>query len=337
MRILIINLNWLGDVLFSTPLIRCLKKKFPHSYLASLLPERCFPVLEGNPYINELISIDDRKERARGIDLSSLKILRKGKFDISLHLHRSFSRQLLAYLAGIKCRIGYPQKFKGVLLTEKILLPTNVLHRALYYFHIGSCLGITYDGEGCDFYLEEDDFKEAENILEREGLKKGNYLVLHPAGNWPAKRWPVLYWSQLSDLISDKIGFKVVITGSAQDKYLGDDIKFKAKIKQGLINLAGRTTIKGFSALLKFSSLLISGDSSPLHIAYALGVPVVGIYGPTSPQITGPFGKGKAFIIRKDVGCKIPCYVTNCEFNYRCMKEISPQRVFEEGILSLLR
>jgi lipopolysaccharide heptosyltransferase II len=335
MKILIINVNWLGDVLFSTPLIRCLKKKYPSSYIGCLLPERCFPILTMNPNVDKLIPIDEKKERGVKFDFSVVKELKKYKFDISLHLHRSFSRRMLAFLSEIQERIGYSIKLKGFLLTKKIELPSKNFHRAMYYFHLGEVLGIEYDQKGCDFYLSNEDLDYMKKLLKENKIKEKEYIVLNPGGNWIPKRWPTTYWAKLADLIQKNVNKRVIISGSNSDVLLAN--KIKSKMDSNPIIFVGKTNLKQLGVLFKLSHFLISADTFPLHLAYALSTPVIGLYGPTSPKITGPFGKGKAIIVKKDVGCKIPCYIKKCNLNYKCMTSITPELVYEEAVSKFIQ
>ncbi|MCK9604707.1 MAG: glycosyltransferase family 9 protein, partial [Candidatus Omnitrophica bacterium] len=137
-RILIFNVNWLGDVLFSTATIRNVRRNYPESYIACIIPSRCYPILKGNPYLDEVI-IFDEKDRHKGIlaKLNFISMLKNKKFDTVFLLHRSFSRALICRLAGIEQRIGYNTKKRSFLLTKKINMPKqDSLHRIDFYLNV---------------------------------------------------------------------------------------------------------------------------------------------------------------------------------------------------------
>ena len=136
-RILIINVNWLGDVLFSTPFIRAIRKKFPTSYIACMVVQRCKPMLELNPNIDEIIIYDeDSGYRSILGKIRLIKFLRFKRFDAAFILHRSFTRALIAFLSGIKRRIGYNAKKRKILLTDAVKLPSRDIHKVDYFLNI---------------------------------------------------------------------------------------------------------------------------------------------------------------------------------------------------------
>ena len=151
-------------------------------------------------------------------------------------------------------------------------------------------------------------------------------VIIKPGGNWPLKRWPGEKWARLSDRLNEYYKGKIVITGATKDVRLAEDIA--SLMKTSSIIAAGKTSLKELGALCKEAELFISNDSGPLHIALSQKVKVIALFGPTSAQITGPYGQGKYAIIQKDVGCTIPCYNLACGDN-RCMKAITIEDVLK--------
>ena len=163
-RILIFNVNWLGDVLFSTAVIRNIRRNFPESFIACIIPSRCYPVLKGNPHLDEII-IFDEKDRHKGLfaRLAFIRNLKKKKFDTVFLLHRSFSRALICRLAGIKQRIGHYTKKRAFLLTEKIIPPErDSLHRIDYYLDVIEKAGLRVEDRYLDFYFTAEDEEQAD-------------------------------------------------------------------------------------------------------------------------------------------------------------------------------
>jgi lipopolysaccharide heptosyltransferase II len=330
-KILIFNVNWLGDVLFSTAAIRNIRRNYPSSFIACIIPSRCYPVLKGNPHLDELI-IFDEKERQRST-LSKLRfaqLLKSKKFDIVFLLHRSLTRALICRLARIPRRVGYYTKKRGFLLTKKIAsVPRDTLHRIDYYLNIIEKAGLKVEDRYLEFFIDDNDLRFVAEFLNKKSISKDDFLVaINPGGNWLPKRWPPEYWAILADKLIAEFHARVIITGSHSDiataRKIGDLMKEKPIIASGIFNL------KQLGALCKRLDLFITADTGPLHIANAVGTKrIIALFGPTSPEITGPYPLKNVAILSKDVGCKIPCYVVKCKDN-RCMKAITSDEVIEQ-------
>ncbi|MFN7169656.1 MAG: lipopolysaccharide heptosyltransferase II [Candidatus Omnitrophota bacterium] len=328
-RRLIVNVNWLGDVLFSTPVIRAVSRKFPDAFISCMLVRRCKEILEGNPYLNELIIYDEEGKHASLLGkLQFISLLRSKKFDEVYLLHRSLTRTLLTALAKIPVRCGYVTKKRRLFLTERIELPAGDLHRVEYFLNLARELGMPADKLGYDFFISPEDKNYIDNFLEKAGIgESDSFVVLNPGANWLLKRWPTINFAKVGEAIVKDFGLKVVITGAEKDLELAVDIA--KHMQERPIIACGKTTLKQLGALLKRAGLMITNDTGPLHIGLAVGVKVVALFGPTSSRITGPYGPGEYRVIQKDVGCAVPCYHLKCVDN-RCMKAITPEEVLKE-------
>lgn len=330
-RILIFNVNWLGDVLFSTAAIRNIRRNYPDNYIACIIPSRCYQVLKGNPYLNEVI-IFDEKDRHRGMlaKLNFVRLLKGKKFDVVFLLHRSFSRALICRLAQIGSRVGHYTKKRSFLLTKKIIPPQkDSLHRIDYYLDVIEKAGLRIEDRYLDFFFDVLDEKQVDDFLNKNGVGKGDFIVaLNPGGNWKLKRWPIDYWADLADKLIRQNQAKVIITGSVTDLALAGQIKEKM-IETPLI-ACGVFNIKQLGALAKRVDLFITADTGPLHIANAVGAKkIIALFGPTTKEVTGPHPADHVVILQKDIGCQLPCYKLNCPDN-RCMKAITPDDVLAE-------
>jgi len=327
-RILIFNVNWLGDVLFSTATIRNIRQNYPDSFIACIIPSRCYSILKGNPRLDEIIIFDERDRHKSALSqLTFVKLLKSKGFDTVFLLHRSFSRALICRLAGIPQRIGYYTKKRGFLLTKKINAPKkDSLHRIDYYLNIIEKAGLKVEDRFLEFFISEDDQKFVDDFLRKQQIGKDNFLIaINPGGNWLPKRWPKDYWAALSDRLITEFRAKVIITGDHRDLPLA--LNIKESMKEKPVITCGVFNIKQLGALSKRVDLFIAADTGPLHIANACGVKkLIAIFGPTSPQITGPYPLKNVIVLRKDVGCKIPCYRLRCKDN-RCMKAVTPEDV----------
>lgn len=335
-RIVVFNVNWLGDVLFSTATIRNIRRNYPDSYLACIIPSRCYLVLKDNPYLDEII-IYDEKDRHRSLisKIGFIRLLKFKEFDTAIMLHGSLTRALLCKLASIRERIGYDTKRRGFLLTKKIKPPDrDSLHRIDYYLNIIEKAGFRIEDRFLDFIIRDEDENFVNEFFKKHAITKNDFVVgFNTGGNWLPKRWPKEHWLKLANLLTYELSAKVIATGSQQDIKLVQEIIApmitKPIIACGLFNL------KQLGALFERLDLFISADTGPMHIANAVGTKrIIALFGPTDPLITGPFPIKNVTILQKKVNCKIPCYVTDCPDN-RCMSSITPEEVFEQVKLLL--
>jgi ADP-heptose:LPS heptosyltransferase len=176
--------------------------------------------------------------------------------------------------------------------------------------------------------VSEDAQKGIEQILQSNNIDASQYLiVIHPGGNWDLKRWPIENFSRVISQLAGSREIKVVISGAHKDIPLVREIN--NPVFKSAIDLTGQTDLKQLMALMKRANLVISADSGPLHLANSVGCDVIGIFGPTRPEITGLRGSGRTYILQHDVGCnREPCYHLKCPDNI-CMQSISAQDVIE--------
>jgi len=330
-RILIFNVNWLGDVLFSSATIRNIRRNYPDSYLACVIPSRCYPVLKDNPHLDEVI-IFDEKDRHRGVlsKLHFVSLLKQKEFDTAFLLHRSFSRALICRLAGIKQRIGHYTKKRAFLLTKKILPPKkDSLHRIDYYLDVIEKAGLRVEDRYLDFYFTAADEEQVDNFFNKNSIKRNDFVVaINPGGNWMPKRWPPNYWASLADRLISETKAKVIITGSISDLLLATQIK--DAMREVPLIACGVFNLKQLGALAKKVGVFISGDTGPLHIANAVGAKkIIALLGPTAQKVTGPYPPANVAVLQKDIGCAIPCYKVKCADN-RCMLAVTVDDVLAQ-------
>lgn len=328
-RILLVNVNWLGDVLFSTPAIRAIRKAFASPSISCMIVPRVKEILEGNPNIDELIIYDEEgMHKSLIAKVRFIAQLKKKKFDLVILFHRSFSRTLICYLAGIPNRVGYSTSKRAFLLTQKIQSPRQSMHRIDYLSNIVNAIGIETDNSFCDFFIQDSDRTYIDKFLSSQDTRQDDTIVvLNPGGNWEPKRWMKENFARLADKLIMDFNLKVIISGGPKDIDLVGQIT--KLMNQKPVIACGSLTLKQLGALFEKAKLVISADSSPLHIAASLGTKIIGLYGPTSVDITGPRGRGYIKTIQKSVGCKIPCYDSKCS-DFRCMKVIIAKDVLDE-------
>lgn len=332
-RILIVNVNWLGDTLFVTPFIRAVRENYKDAYIAVLTHPRCCAILEGNPHIDETILYDEKKEHKSIFrKFSIIAHLRSKKFDAAFILRESLSRTMILFLSGIPQRIGYETKRANFLLTRKIKLRKRPMHKVEHFLNIAKAMGIEVRSRDYEFTISRDDMQRAQKLLEEHGVKGEKFIAFNPGGNWDLKRWPYENFAHLGDEIQKRFHVKVVLTGAEKD--VGLTQKISELMGHKPIIVCGKTDLKTLGALFHIAACVVSNDSGPMHIAVAARTKVIALFGPTSPALTGPYGSGVYKVLHKDIGCKIPCYKLECSDN-RCMKAIKVEEVVEaiDGIM----
>lgn len=327
-KILIFNVNWLGDVLFSTAAIRNIRYAYPDAFIGCVIPPRCLAVLENNGYLDEVIVFDEAGRHKGLIGLVRFTAYLRGfGFDTVFLLHRSATRALICLLAGIRQRIGYATAKRGWLLTRKIAPPSmDDMHRIDYYLTVIKQAGLPVVDRHTDFFVTDADMQAADRFLgEQSAVDEGYIVGIHPAGNWGPKRWPKENIARLADRLISECRAAVIFTGSKDEQPLIDEIA--ALMKEKPLSACGKLTLKQFACLCKAFDVFISADSGPLHIANAVGTRrIIALFGPTDPEVTGPYPDENVTILRKDTGCRIPCYRVDCADN-RCMKAIKVEDV----------
>lgn len=329
-KILIVNVNWLGDVIFSTPFIKTVRDAYPDGYIACLVHPRCVDILKGSPRIDEIIVYDEEGEhRTLFGKIRLIEYLRKIRFDIAFILHRSFTKALLTFLAGIPERIGYPTKRRGLILTKTVDIPDQEIHKVEYFLNIARACGMDVHDNSYEFFINGADRDSVNKFLRNNGVHEGDrVVVLCPGGNWDMKRWPKDNFAMLGDMLAKDFGSRIVISGAKKDVPLAEEIRMMMKTKP--IISCGKTDLKQLGAILERADLVVANDSGPMHLAVAMKTNVIALFGPTSPELTGPYGKGNYRVIRKDEGCEVPCYDVTCADNH-CMSAITVEEVYKEA------
>lgn len=329
-RILIVRTDRIGDVLLSTPVISALRVRFPNAYIAMMIDPRAKDVIDGNPYLDEII-IYDKYVKHKGF-ISSFKFssyLKSKNFDLALILHPTDRVNLIAFFAGIKKRVGYNRKF-GFLLTDK-LSHTKQLgekHESEYCFDLLEYIGIFVQEKKLYMPIREDSEKWVDELFVSENIGSMDKLLgIHPAASCPSKIWPVERFAQVAERLSCLYGFKILVLSGPKDIKLADELI--RGMKGNAVNLAGKISISQVASVLKRCRLFISNDSGPVHIATAVGTPVISIFGRNqkglSPRRWGPLGS-RDCVLHKEVGC-IECLAHGCRKEFACLKAITVDEV----------
>jgi len=347
-KILIINPFGIGDVLFTTPVIKAIKENNPKNFLGFWCNERVKPILENNPYIDKIFALSRgdlkkifKKNKFEGIKKlwSLFSALKREKFNIAVDFSLDHRYNLIAKLAGIKKRVGFDYKKRAKFLTDKIEIDSyKDKHVVEYYLETLRFLNIALPKVAqLELFVSQKDQTWAEDFLRRHNLSNKDLLVgIAPGGgmSWGKDayylHWPEEKFSSLIDLLIKKDNAKIILFGSEDEAGVCNKIELNQKNK--IINLAGKISLNQFISLFKKCNLAICNDTGPLHIAVALGLKTICICGPVDERVYGPYPLNENHIvIKKDFSCR-PCYKNfrflGCAYNRRCLEEISVDQVY---------
>lgn len=335
-RILISRTDRLGDVVLSTPVIKALREKFPQAYLAMMVSPGAKDIVEGNPYLDEVIIFD--KDKKNSIGWRSMfglaKFLRKKKFDLAIILHPTARMHLLIFLAQIPKRLGYDRKLK-FLLTDKIkhLKQLGEKHESEYALDLVRYLEIEPLDKSLFVPISQESEIWVDNLFNQNEIKEtDNLLIIHPSASCRSRVWPGERFAQVADKLVQKYNFKVIIVSGVEDVQKAEVVVKNMHTK--VLNLTGKTSVSQLASVLKRCKLFISTDSGPMHIASALGVPVVTIFGRKQPGLSpkrwGPLGKSDKYL-HKDVGC-VQCLAHNCTKEFACLKATTVDDVVSAAV-----
>lgn len=362
-RILVRGVNWLGDAVMTTPALLRLREHFPETHFTLLTPEKLRDLWQHHPAVDDTLTF--------GADESTFTVgrkLRAGKFDLALVLPNSPRSALEVWLARIPRRIGYARPWRNWFLTQVVadrpkavrmlkrspaeitnLTNSDLTHQASRithpasahqlheYLHLASALGVEADLVTPQLVVAS---KEIEAARSKFGLNEtaAPILGLNPGAEYgPAKRWPVEHFIEVATKLQQQTNCLWVILGGKNDVALAETIHSALRPPLfALRNLAGRTSLRELMALLKLCRVLLTNDTGPMHVAAALGTPVVVPFGSTSPELTGPGlpGDPRHRLLKSDAPCS-PCFLRECPIDFRCMNGISVERV-SEAVLNAL-
>ena len=329
-EILVINTMCIGDLMLTTPALRVLKTNFSNSHIAMIVDQRYKEVVEGNPHLDEIISLD-KKGQHKGLAgiWNLVQRLRKRKLDLVVNLSCNERSTIITILSNAKKKLGYAHRGQGFFLDGKIpfkIIPQGKRHMVDAHLDILRIFNLDCSNHnGLEIFPSNDDHTFAQHFLQENGVKDDELLIGVNAGaNWPTKRWSREGFAQVADALVEKYSARVIFFGGPDDKEMVNAVI--SMMKNRPIVATGKTTLKQLAALINRCKLFITGDTGPMHIAVGVKTPVVAIYGPSPVGGFAPYGDGHT-IIRKGTCCS-PCGKHHCD-KHDCMKLITAEEVLK--------
>ena len=331
-RILVRSTNWVGDAVMTIPALEALREGFPRAEIVLLSKPWVSEIFWRLPAVNRQIIYKPDSEHHGTLGFDQLiREIRAERFDAAVLFQNAFQAAWMAWLARIPLRIGYARDHRSFLLTDAVEPPPPAAygHQVYYYLQLLFRAGLIAKPRRVkEIRLRLADSEKAWGVkkLDALALSGPRFLVgMAPGAAFGgAKRWLPERFAELADRLIGALDADVLIFGSASERPLAEHIA--ASMKHTPTIVAGETTLRQLLGLMTRCRLLVANDSGPMHLAAALGVPLVAIFGSTDARATGPLG-AQVRVVKQDVPCS-PCGMRECPIDFRCMNQLSVEHVY---------
>jgi len=330
--VLIRGTNWIGDVVMTFPAMAAVRATLPKARITVLVKPWVADLVRMHPAVDDVLVYErpGRHDGLRGL-FALARELRQRRFDAAILLQNAIEAAVIARLAGIPVRAGYGTDARGPLLTHPVKLNPSVktVHQSLYYLGMLEALGFEPSGTSVSIVPTEEQQRAAGRHLAEWGIAGRRPLVgMAPGAAYgPAKRWFPERFAAVADRLAERFACPVLLFGSAGDRASTEAVQ--AAAKTALVDIAGRTSLGDAIALIACCDLFITNDSGLMHVAGALGVPTVAVFGSTDPKTTYPLGE-RTVLVRRPVDCS-PCLRQECPTDFRCMDLVTVDEVLEHS------
>ena len=342
-NILIVKLSAIGDVVHTLPSLAALRRLYPQAHITWVVEEAAADLIVGHPYLDRAL-VSRRKHWQQDLKKGNfsnnireirlfVNVLRDRPYDLVIDFHGLFKSAVLVWLSGGARKLGFDsmQEGSGLFYTEKI--PEDMSRHAVdryldFLAYLGAKSGEADGVNAPEFLIPSDDrnIQKVSALLSKSHLDIDEpFVAINPVALWDTKLWREDRFAMLADRITGELNIPVVITGSAHEKPYAESIIREAKTAK-VFDLAGQTTLKDLAYLYRQAAVVVTTDSGPMHIAAAVGTPVIALFGPTEPRRTGPYGRGHT-VISKTLPCS-PCFLKQCRTR-ECMEGITVEEVLE--------
>lgn len=325
--------NWLGDLVMSTPILTDLHDRWPEAKITVMCQGGVGALLAHHPFIHASIDF----KRPKGIfnqrtQKELIQPLKEGNYDLGILLTNSFSSAWWFWRGHVKNRMGYATHWRSALLNCPVPFPKERerQHLVKTYKMLLEPLGIPVSHTSPTLYVSEKEKMDVEGSLSGLGVGKNQLICgINPGAAYgSAKCWlPERFQEVARLLLNYSKDLSIIFFGDKGGTPLVNDICAGIGESERVVNLAGKTSLRELMAYIQSCHLFLTNDSGPMHIASALGIPLIALFGSTNDISTGPYQGGK--VIHKHVECS-PCYRRECPIDFRCMKRIEVQEVYQE-------
>jgi heptosyltransferase-1 len=313
----------MGDLIHALPAAAALRRTFPHARIDWVVDARHRELLDLVPIVDRRLAINSG---STGSVLEAIRELRKARYDVAIDLQGLMKSALLARLSGAARVIGFPgpllrERFAGLFYTETAgVAATHVIKKNLSLL---KAVGVEH--AAIEFPLESRKPEIAAAARRRLGIGDADaFAIINPGAAWPNKRWPPVYFAEVAAALHARHGLRSIVMWGPGEERLAQDVVDAA---QGTAAVSPQTTLAELVSLTKAAAVMVSGDTGPLHVAGAVGTPVVGIYGPTNPERNGPWDSSDVWVSRYE-SCECH-YQRECHARRWCLLDLPPKDVID--------
>jgi ADP-heptose:LPS heptosyltransferase len=320
-KILVIKLGGVGDVLLSTIVLKNLRHHFTNAQIDFLASPPSRGILEGNPIITKSLFFDRRYDR----NVSFLWMLRKSQYDLVVDLYGNPRTALMTYSSGARYRVGFA--FRGRRYAYNILVPSRggEVHNSEFNLDALRPLEVEIVDRTIPFYTAPKHEEYIEEFLHRSHLELETLVALNPGGTWYTKQWGLNKFAELGDALTETYKAKILLNWGPGE--IQNAQRVQKLMRQPSI-ISPPTTLKQLGALFKRCAFVVSNDAGPMHLAAVLGVPTLGIFGPTQPDKQGPLNEKSSWVRLESLEC-LGCNLTACPIGHLCMERLSVDTVLD--------
>lgn len=335
-HILLIKPSSPGDIIHALPVLHGLRRRYPAAHLAWLVASPFAELIAVDPALDEVVPFDrkrfgflGRSIRVTGEFLTFLRELRGKRFDLVIDLQGLFRSGFLAMASGARTRIGFAasRELAWMFYTDRIPSSPPDTHAAERNWRVAGMLGFSDGPMDFTVHLTAEDRAAAEALrAEAQGRAGERYAVLVPGTRWETKVWAPRRFGELAALIRERHGLSSLLVGGAGDGPAAREVV--AASGGAAVDLCGRTTLRQAAALIERAAVVVTADSTPMHLAVVMNRPLVALFGPTNPRRTGPYGRLND-VLRVDLPCS-PCYyrrLRQCPHDHACMAGLEAEAV----------
>ena len=320
-RILVIKLRAIGDVLLSTPVVQNLHDHFPLAQIDFLTDKFAAEVVIGNPWVSNVLTFDRKNDSSVGM----IRQVREKKYDLIIDLFSNPRSAIITRLSGARFRAGFPFRWRKY--AYNIIIPPRAgnIHNIDFNLDALRRLDIPVLHFQPYFPLEGWAKQFAAEWFRGENLDGKQVVGLNPSGGWYTKRWGLEHYARLGDLIGHRYGASIIVLWGPGEE---DDARFIQQRMKMPAHVISKTTLSQLGAIIHRCAFIVSNDSGPMHIAASLGIPTLGIFGPTNPRQQGPYGDNHRWVRNEELDC-LECSLTACPIGNICMTQLEVERVLD--------
>ncbi len=320
-KILCIKPRGIGDIILSTVILENLASYFPDVQIDYLTEKFAQASVENNPFVTKVLTMNEGEFPL----LVALKI-KKEKYNMILDLWSNPRTAQITLLSGVKYRVGFAYRGRKYAYNIHGTSERGKNHSAEHNLELLKPINVPVKTKNIHFYVSKKDDEFGKKFIKKYSRKDSLLVGIIPAGGWPSKRCDATKWVEICSAINKKYKVCFLILWGPGDEYDADYIKNHFPDRT---ILAPKTTLKQMAGLINNCDFILANDSGPMHMAAALGIPTLGIFGPTDPEKHGPYSENSDYVIKEDLFC-IKCDYLECPYNHECMFQLSNREIIKK-------